>query len=203
MLEQLARLDTQIFYIINQARHPWLDEGFLFLYTFHYLTLLFSVFLAVCLSFYLIRKKRAPLTKVCAVLLLMGAIVGVTEGSSYEAKKIFERSRPLNSLPLTYFLDDTVWNRTPANFTPNHSHNFSFYSGHATNSMALAVTVSAFMPPVAPLAYAAALGVGYSRVYVGKHFPLDVVAGWVTGFLYSTFAVYCYRRATSYGSKRK
>lgn len=197
MLEQLARLDTQIFYIINHARLPLLDEGFLFLYTFHYLTLLFGVFLAAFLSFYLIRKKQASLKKVCVILLLMGAVVGVTEGSSYETKKIFERSRPLNSLPLTYFLDDTVWNQTPANFTPNNSHNFSFYSGHATNSMALAVTVSAFMPPVAPVAYAVALGVGYSRVYTGKHFPLDVVVGWATGFLYSTFAVYCYRKTIS------
>lgn len=203
MLEQLARLDTQMLYAINHARLPWLDEGFLFLYTFHHLTLLFSVFLAACLSFYLIRKKQASLKKVCVIFLLIGAVVGVTEGSSCVAKNFFERRRPLNSLPLIYFLDDTVWNQTPANFTPSNSHNFSFYSGHATNSMALAVTVSAFMPPVAPVAYAVALGVGYSRVYTGKHFPLDVAAGWATGFLYSTFAVYCYRKATSRRCERE
>ena len=203
MLEWLDSLDTQLFYTLNHARLPFLDEGFRFLYTFPNLTLLFSVSLAAMISSYLFRKKQASLKSVLGVLILISCTVGIADASSCIFKGTYERQRPLNSKPLVYFLDDTAWAQTPANFVPKNSRSFSFYSGHATNAMTLAVTVSAFVPPVAPLAYAMALGVGYSRIYVGKHYPLDVAAGWIMGFLYGSFAVYCYRRMTYFQQRTR
>jgi undecaprenyl-diphosphatase len=60
----------------------------------------------------------------------------------------------------------------------------SFPSGHATTSFACAVTLAAFTPRyAAPVLYALAAGIAYSRVYVGVHYPLDVLAGAVLGIL--------------------
>jgi undecaprenyl-diphosphatase len=57
----------------------------------------------------------------------------------------------------------------------------SFPSAHAADTAAAAAVVSWAAPPVAPLAIALVVLVGISRVYLGVHYPSDVVAGWVLG----------------------
>jgi undecaprenyl-diphosphatase len=60
-------------------------------------------------------------------------------------------------------------------------HSESFPSGHAATSFACATVLTALVPRAAPAFYVLALAIGYSRVYVGVHWPLDVVGGAVLG----------------------
>lgn len=70
------------------------------------------------------------------------------------------------------------------------SHDFSMPSGHATIAWAMAVVLSRKEPKWKWVFYALALLISLSRIYLGKHYPLDViigaVVGWVIGSLSST-----------------
>jgi undecaprenyl-diphosphatase len=57
----------------------------------------------------------------------------------------------------------------------------SFPSGHAATSFACATVLSVFAPRLAPGFLVLAAAIGFSRVYVGVHYPLDVVGGAVLG----------------------
>jgi membrane-associated phospholipid phosphatase len=57
----------------------------------------------------------------------------------------------------------------------------SLPSGHAATSAAGAVVLSALAPRVAPALVLLALGIAFSRVYVGVHYPADVVLGLAIG----------------------
>jgi membrane-associated phospholipid phosphatase len=57
----------------------------------------------------------------------------------------------------------------------------SFPSGHAASASAFATGVAQELPTVGIPLHAAAAVVGYSRVHVGVHYPLDVIVGSVAG----------------------
>lgn len=64
----------------------------------------------------------------------------------------------------------------------------SFPSNHAANTAAFAATTAIVcgFKPALPLMVVAFL-IGYSRIYVGVHFPLDVLAGWLAGVVIAVF----------------
>jgi membrane-associated phospholipid phosphatase len=64
----------------------------------------------------------------------------------------------------------------------------SYPSGHATSAAALAAAVivvtvgdGRWRVPVAIVATAVAFGIGLSRMYLGVHYPIDVIGGWCVG----------------------
>jgi undecaprenyl-diphosphatase len=90
----------------------------------------------------------------------------VAEGAKY----LFDRARP--------FIWDTEI--APLIKTPSSS---SFPSGHSATAAAGALTLSVLYPPLAPALVLAGALVVLSRVYLGVHFPFDVLAGVAIGTL--------------------
>ena len=98
---------------------------------------------------------------------------GVSLGGSallnMATKQFFQRDRP------------ALWE----SIAPEHT--FSFPSGHAMGSATLAMVVvllcwhTRFRWPVVVLAALFALAVGVSRIYLGVHYPSDILGGWAAG----------------------
>ena len=79
---------------------------------------------------------------------------------------------------------------------------YSFPSGHSMSAMAIygaaAAVVIALRPSLKPLVVIIAmiliLGIGVSRVYLGAHWPMDVIAGWAAGLPFLVTTVYLLHR---------
>ena len=65
---------------------------------------------------------------------------------------------------------------------------YSFFSGHAANTFAIATFIDkTFNRPVSKLMYLWAGVIAYSRIYLGVHYPLDILVGSIYGLLLGAF----------------
>jgi undecaprenyl-diphosphatase len=62
----------------------------------------------------------------------------------------------------------------------------AFPSGHASTAFACATVIAWASPRIRVPAFALAAAIAWSRVYVGVHWPLDVLGGAVLGVLVAT-----------------
>jgi undecaprenyl-diphosphatase len=101
-------------------------------------------------------------------LLIPWAAVAVSWTVAEGAKFLFDRARP--------FISDTEI--APLIKTPSSS---SFPSGHSATAAAGAITLSAVYPSFAPALLLSGFLVALSRIYLGVHYPFDVLAGLLLG----------------------
>jgi undecaprenyl-diphosphatase len=66
---------------------------------------------------------------------------------------------------------------------------YSFPSGHAAASVAAAVALSRAWPAGTIAWFALSAFIAYTRIYLGVHYPIDVVAGAIVGMACGWFAV--------------
>ncbi|MFN2467908.1 MAG: phosphatase PAP2 family protein [Gaiellaceae bacterium] len=115
----------------------------------------------------------ALLSRSPRILVLVAAASALANLSAYGLKLAVDRPRP----PVRYAEPEPLL-RVPAD--P------SFPSGHATMSFACALLLTWSRPRLAPFLFALAAAVAWSRVYVGVHYPLDVLGGAALGLALAT-----------------
>jgi len=79
---------------------------------------------------------------------------------------------------------------------------YAFFSAHAANAMAIAVFFGLLLKSkfkyILPILVFWALLVAYSRIYIGVHFPLDVIIGMFFGALYGFITSRMFKYSTNF-----
>jgi undecaprenyl-diphosphatase len=126
------------------------------------------------------RKRGRIIASVALVLVILTD--QVTAGV---LKPVIQRSRPCNLLPGIRLFLEGDWITTSKLPVLTYNTSFGFPSSHAANLTGQAVFWAHYVGNLAPLFYFLALLVCYSRVYMGLHYPSDVVGGMVIGVLFA------------------
>lgn len=169
-------IDLQLFTLANETWKNGVFDVLMPLVSSKYL--FFGIFVILA-GWAVIRRGPKALIPFGVVL----AGLGLTDFTTNFIKDAIGRVRPLNGLPGTWYIESGHWIQRPDDFLPNKTHGSSYPSAHAANTMCLATLCMVLWKRTRPWILVVPLVVGYSRLYLGKHYPSDVLMGWLYGLV--------------------
>jgi undecaprenyl-diphosphatase len=184
MLEILNRIDTAVFLFLNGLNNTFFD------YLMYYASdrFVWIPFYAVLIYFIIRTHGRQS----WLIILLVIFVITASDQISVFLKNYFERPRPCHQELLADVIH-TVRNKCGGAY--------GFVSSHAANTFALAFYLAPFLKPrfrYFPVFIILWAGIiSYSRIYLGVHFPGDVIFGALLGALIGVFFTKIYQVISS------
>lgn len=175
MLEKIIDLDKELLVFLNGLGSSTFDGLWLLITKQVYWIPIFL------LIFYLVQNKLGW-KKFGYYLLFTAILVLVCDQTANLFKWYFQRSRPCNDEEIKMVI--RIVKSSPS---------YSFFSAHAANSMASTVFTFMILKKYYKhfyLLFLFPLIFAYSRIYLGLHYPLDILTGFAFG---ATFGFICYK----------
>ncbi len=182
MLEKIIDLDKSLFVFLNNLGSEPFDAIWL-LITKQFNWIPFFLLLAYILY------KKVNQKQFLYALVFIALMITFSDQTINLIKNNVQRLRPCNDEKLTGLIRIV-----------KDSETFSYFSGHAANSMAAMMFLFlifrqhykySYLIFLYPLIFA------YSRIYLGLHFPLDIISGYVFGSLVGILFYSIYRKVTN------
>lgn len=167
-MEQLLTFDKELFVFLNGlGSEPY--DGFWKIITkqFYWSPLFFAIF-------YLLQKK-VGWKNLGIIILFLAILITFTDQTTNFVKNYYQRLRPCNDPEIQDFIRIVI-----------HRSSYSFFSGHAATSMSSTVFIVLIMRKYykfAGLLFFFPLVFAYSRIYLGLHFPVDIITGYIFGII--------------------
>ncbi len=171
-MEQIIALDKELFLYLNGLGSTTWD-GFWMFITGKWNAIPFYGFLL-----FLLYKKVGLKSTVITLIVITLMITCTDQLANLFKKVLFLRPRPCH---------DSILIETMRLVKPRCGGPYGYFSAHAASSMALAVFLSKVFRPyfkhATKLLVFWAILVGYSRIYIGVHYPGDVITGMIFGVI--------------------
>ena len=176
MLEQLDQWDRALFLLLNGCRADWLDKPM-----FAISDPRFSVWWFLIIFFLIYRK--ADWKYLLLSLVGMGLVITLCDRISVELfKEVFERFRPTHQPDLEGLVHTVKgWDGKYYN-----GGKFGFVSSHAANYFGMGTFFYLLLKPsrrIFIFIFTWVAVVAYSRIYLGVHYPGDILGGSLLGIL--------------------
>lgn len=171
MLKKISQIDKELLIFLNNLGNEYWDGFWLFM-TNKYTSI--PVYLFLAFLFY----KNYGVKKTIALFLVVIVIITSSDQLSNIFKFGCKRLRPCHNNEIVSFIRLVK---------ASCGGKYSYFSAHASTSMALATFFSfVFCKKYKNILYFLLLFaflIGYSRIYIGVHFPFDVLTGFIMGSL--------------------
>lgn len=180
MLTYLQEIDTQLFLYLNSLHVDWLDQPMALL-TGRWIWIPFCIALSVMIYF------RVGFQKMLIALVLIGLAIVVTDQiCALVIRPYVARLRPAN-------IDSPISDMVHI-VNGYRGGQYGFPSCHASNTFCLAAFISLLLKRkwITAMMISWALFQCYTRIYLGLHYPGDILAGAIVGSLIgsSFFLIY-------------
>lgn len=176
-MEQLVQLDKDLFLFLNGLGTTTFDGFWMFI------TGKWNAIPLYALLLFLLYKNFGAKHTLLIVVVVALMITGTDQLANLFKKVLFLRPRPCHEPDVA----ETM--RLVKSYCGGK---YGYFSAHAASSMALAVFLGKLLRPYYKYAIVLlviwALFVGYSRIYIGVHYPGDVVTGMFFGVLIASLA---------------
>ncbi len=180
MYEVLENIDTWTLLLINSAHHPffdtlmwWISDKYVWIPM--YLFLIFKMY----------QKFKFDIWK---IIIVIAVTITLSDGiSSGIIKKQVKRYRPSHHIQLK----DSLHLHKYSDGTFYAGGKYGFVSSHAANSIAIAFLTWLLLGKFSKryiYLILWALVVSYSRIYLGVHYPSDIIGGLIVGLLSASFS---------------
>jgi undecaprenyl-diphosphatase len=172
MLEQIIQWDKELFLALNQIHSPFFDQ-LMWWISDKYIWVPFYAFLLFLI--FRFKKKEGFI-----LIIFIALLVTLTDQTSVKLfKEVFERLRPCHDPDLSglvHIVNDKCGGK------------FGFVSSHAANTFGISMFISLLLQKHIrwifwPMMVWAGI-VSYSRIYLGVHFPLDILGGAALGIFW-------------------
>lgn len=178
-MEELIHLDKELFVFLNSLGSEPFDAFWLIITKqLHWTPFFIGVF-------YLLQRKLGW-KNLGIIVLFIAVLITFTDQITNLIKYQFQRLRPCNDEEISGIIRIVKSSKT-----------FSFFSGHAANSMATTTFVFLIIRKFYKYTYLLFLFpiiFAYSRIYLGLHFPSDILTGYLFGgsFGFGFYKIYCH-----------